>query len=374
MDNWSSGGYDFDTQTNAKPEPSAVEQTAPPDASAPADEDDEMAAFEAACGRRLEEEHQRREQEAATKAAEAAASSVQEDTMEPEPEPPQEESPVTPDENPAPEPEKLTDNAEEPPAQEEPQEEPQEAELSAIMRAEAAERQRYEASEEAYIEDDDEAEGLPRWLRVIFTLLLLLLGAGGVYMMVGMDYHSYLLDPLCFAEISVCMLTAIGLNAARISSRIGKVLIMRTATWFLFLFYCLYVANELFLHRLLADHFVLGHFVPYARSHIAIDFSTLSRLDIAECVMLMLPFAFLLPMVLGFLRNVVLYVFGMVLAIGGVSVLRIVSMAGGVNMGLCCVALASAVMVYIIFMLPPLQNLLRNVGLASWEEIYYDDE
>ena len=37
-------------------------------------------------------------------------------------------------------------------------------------------------------------------------------------------------------------------------------------------------------------------------------------------------------------------------------------------------ALVSAVGAYIIFMLPPLQNLLRNVGLASWEEIYYDDD
>ena len=373
MDNWSSGGYDFDTQTNAKPEPSAGEQTAPSEVSAPADEDDEMAAFEAACARRLEEEHQRREQEAA-KAAEAAASPVGDETEKTEPEPvaepqPESEPSDNDSESLAPEPEQAPDHIEEPPRQES-----KESELSAIMRAEAAQRQRYETEEEAYIVDDDEEEGLPRGLRIVFTLLLLLLGVGGMYMMVGMDYHSYLLDPLCFAEISVCMLTAIGLNAALISSRIGKVLIMRTATWFLFLFYCLYVANELFLHKLLADHFELGNFVPYARSHIAIEFSTLGKMDIAECVMLMLPFAFLLPMVLGFLRNVVLYVFGMVLAIGGVSVLRIVSMAGGVNMGLCCVALASAVMVYIIFMLPPLQNLLRNVGLASWEEIYYDDE
>lgn len=386
MDDWSSGGYRFDTQAHNggvaqnQPEPAACE-------------DDEMAAFEAACERRLKEERQKRAQAAGAGAASA-------DRPAPEPEPvkapsdepaPQEQAASQP---PAPEPTQP-----EPPAASEPSDEPVQAqnaadtaaaesiipprpkkrdsELSQIVHNEAAAARRYETAlpeEETEADDEDDGdEPLPGVVRFIFTILLLALGAVGMYLLVGMDYHSYLLDPLCFAEISVCMLTAIGMNAAAISSRIGKVLIMRTAAWFLFLFYCLYAANELFLHKMIEDHFVIGSFFGFARSHITMDFGALRAYDIAECAMFILPFAFLLPMVLGFLRNFVLYVFAMLCSVGGVAALRVVSMAGGVDLARCCVALGAAVVVYIIFMLPPLQNLMRGAGLCSWEEIYYDD-
>lgn len=391
MDDWSSGGYRFEThksepKPSPPPVPSVAEAASPPEppVSPPADDfDEEMARFEAECARRLEEEHKRQAKEAKSaeiaKAAEEARTAAGFDVGEAafseiaKPKPP---------------------HREEPPSQEDaPPEMSMGDELAAIMQNESNERHRHEEAmaalaqdefyeeEEAFDEfvydDEDDDETLPKWLRLLFTVLLLALGAGGTYIMVGMDYRSYLLDPLCFAEVSLCMLTAIGLHTALMESRISRVFIMKTAALFLFLFYCLYAAYHLFLHRMLADRFVLGNYLYYARDHVSGDFSggmeALGKIGMAECAVFIVPFAFLLLMIFRPCRHILIYGFGMVMVIFGVAALRIVAMAGPVNIAQGVMAMVGALAAYLVYYLPPVHNVMEKYGFAPWVEEYDED-
>ena len=290
MDNLNSGGYSFETEKSIS------------------GEDDEMAAFEAECAKMLEQEHQRLAEEEKEREIAEAAEAVRavampvlsfeskptaepEVTSESEPEavPESEDVPEVkslpePEEEKLPEENTENESESEPESEEKPESQNQvlRDELAAIMKAEseelvlhsaAAETQTQDGETENKSDDADDAsdESIPKWLRILFTLLLLLLGGLGVYVMVGMDYGSTVFDPLCFIEIAICTLTAVGINASHIQFRVGKEMIMRLAAYSLFVFYVVYSADCLFLKRLLAYGIDKENIVGYAKTHISLD-------------------------------------------------------------------------------------------------------
>ena len=381
MDNWNSGGYSFETDRSIS------------------DEDDEMAAFEAECARLLEQEHERRAREAEIASAAEAVRSVAMPTSVPETQPgdqmqPQPASLTEPQEEPDPETE--DEPATEAAQEEEPEEEKSPAqtstkishhdELAAIMLAESNEslmhssaknaRENEVTSEEEYDEKDDET--LPRWLSILFSLLLLLLGAAGLYVMTEMDYHSSVFDPLCFIEISLCFLTAIGLNASLIPFRVGKEMIMRIAAYALFAYYVIYAADQLFLKRLLTFGIDKEHFMAYAKSNINMDvtggLSAMGYNGMLGCVLFVLPFAFMLLMLFKPLRNVLLYLLTVAFLFFAVSAVRILTLSGSFDLAQGCMAAVGAVAAYVIFALPPINRLMNGAGLIVWDYDEYEED
>lgn len=251
------------------------------------------------------------------------------------------------------------------------------SELSQMMRIEAYQQQRHEDDFESSRADDEITE-LPTWLRILFSVILIILGAVGVWLLTANDYNSYLLDPLCFTEVALCLMTAVGINAALISDRSRKTSVMRIAMWCVFLFYCLYAADTLFLDRLLELRFNVGDFTEFARSNISFDiFGDLSRMggvSIVECMVFIIPYAFCVPVLIKSYRNIFLYFLYITFSVLVAGTLRIITLTGGVSITQCLMCLIGAAAAYIVFMLPPMQNLLRSVGLLEWIEVENYDE
>ena len=197
-----------------------------------------------------------------------------------------------------------------------------------------------------------------------------------MYVMIEMDYHSNLFDPLCFIEISICLLTAVGLNVSLIPFRVGKEMIMRTAAYALFAFYAIYAADALFLPRLLRFGIDKDHVMAYAKINInanVVDgLTAMGNSGMLGYAMFMVPFAFILLVLFKPFRNIVLYLLTMAFLFFAASLLRLLTMSGPFNLAEGCMAITGAVAAYVIFVFPPLQNLMVNAGLILWE--YDDDE
>ena len=379
MESENAGGFRFETDRSVSHD----------------DFDEDMAAFEAECARRLAQEHERRAKEEKAAEIAKAAEELRAETMPeipPEPEQnPEPEDKAEPEQNPEPddkpEPERNPETQEEPETGATPESQPEmspDEELAAIMRAESAalpvqsattgtvKDTNDEEEEEEYAEKD---EVFSDWLRVVFTLMLLFLGAAGVYVMLGMDYHSYIFDPLCFVEISVCLLTAVGLNVSLIQFRISKEIIMRLAAYSLFAFYIIYAADALFLRKLLAHGIDKTHVIAYAKSHINADLigglSTMGTNAMLSCAVMMVPFAFFLLMLMKPFRNLLLYILTVVFCFFAVGMLRILSMAGSFNLSQGVMAFVGALGAYLIFFFPPLKKVMTDVGLIIGD---YDDD
>lgn len=367
MDNWNSGGYSFETDKSIS------------------DEDDEMAAFEAECARMLEQEHERRAKEEKAAEIAMAAEAARAVAMPDDSEPAEPESAPEPEPEPLPEPEPESVSEPEQ-AKSDKRKMAHHDELAAIMQAESNESMMHSSAAEpdnadhADIEEEEEYgdvenDNIPRWLRLLFTLLLLILGGIGVYVMVGMDYHSTIFDPLCFIEISVCLLTAVGLNTSLIPFRVGKEIIMRLAAYALFAYYVIYAADALFLKKLLAYGIDREHALAYAKSHINADvaegLTAMGNSGMLGCALFVVPIAFMLLMLFKPFRNIVLYLLTIAVMFFAVGGLRILTLSGEFNLSQGCMAVTGAVAAYIVFVFPPLQRVLTNAGLILWE---FDDE
>lgn len=384
MDDWNIGGYDFDTQSSA-------------DTAAAADDD--MAEFEAEISRRLEAEHKRRAEEKAaaearsaeqeTKAAQAVSAMPESsDLFEPsdssEPPAPQTALPETDKANetsevPSDEPTKPVPQGAETPKPK-PKDEDS-AELSAIMQEESNRQKKHvafaEAQDEAYRRNDDEDKELPGVVRGIFTVLLLVCGAVGVYIMTVVNYEPYFINPLCFAETSVCLLSALGLNTSRIANRLSKSLLMKAAALALFLFYCLYAMQVLSLTELLHGGVGQVDWLVMARDGISFnipkDIEAMGSVGMAQCAVFVMPFAFFVLLLVKPLRNIGWYFPGMALLIFAAGAMRVITETGNISLAQSVVCLGGTAVSYMIFMLPPLQNLMRRSGLISWVKVRDED-
>lgn len=360
MEIWNAGGYSFETDMKL----------------GDGNDDDEMAAFEAECAKMLEQEHERRarDEKAAeiAKAAEAVRSAAMPEaaeTAKPETEP---------------EPDPATAFEPEAPAEPQPQPEPPKSshrdELVAIMQAEANESMIHEAileeekkrrEELAEEKEEEDPDGFPRWLAITFSVLLMILGAVGIYTMIGMEYHSHIFDPLCFIEVAVCLLTAVGLITSPISFRVGKEMIMRLAGYALFAFYTVYAADALFLKNLLAYGINTDNAVSYAKSHINMDvaagLSAMGTSGMVGCALFVAPFAFMLLILLKPFRNFVLYLLTVAFLFFAVEAVRILTMSGSFNLSQGLMGLSGAMAAYILFILPPVKRLLNEAGLILWD-------
>lgn len=227
----------------------------------------------------------------------------------------------------------------------------------------------------AQIDDDDT---MPLWTRVLFSAILAVLGAVGVWMLISSTSPSYFLDTLCFIEVAMCLITGVGINAAGIAERERKMTIMRTALWFVFVFYCLYTADSLFLHRAMETKFVISDFAEYARAHISFDLfgglAEMSGWGIFECAFYVLPYAFCVPVLMKSYRNIILYFLYMMFSFLAVSMLRIVTMTGDASLAQWLVCLMGAAVTYVIVMLPPVQDMLRKIGMLEWVELKEDED
>lgn len=395
MDNWGTGGYSFETDKGGDkyPRPAAADVQS----------DDELAAFEAECARTLEQERERRARDGTKAAVKPAAKEIPADSVLPK----KQEKPKAKTEPAKTAPEKSV-SAQSGSSQKD--------ELAMIMRAESdaskrhkqaekvsspeaavqaapapardkkAEKQEKKAAKAARKEElresagDEESGGqpaeIPEWLRMLFTLLLLTTGLIGIYVMITLEKRSYIMGPLCFMEISVCLLTALGMNAARIPLPFGREMVMRLTAFTLMAFYCVYAADELFLKNLLTDGIRTDGVVKYAGNHFNSDIvgglSSMSPDGMLSCAIFIAPFAFMLLMLFSPFRNVMLYVLTISVAAFAGGILRILTMSGGFSLAQVCMTLAGAAVTYIFFKLPPLQNIMTAAGLIIWDED--DDE
>lgn len=223
--------------------------------------------------------------------------------------------------------------------------------------------------------DDDT---MPLWTRVLFSAILAVLGAVGVWMLISNTSASYFLDALCFIEVAMCLITGVGINASGIADRGRKMTVMRTALWVMFLFYCLYTADSLFLHRAMETKFAIADFAEYARTHISFDLigglTKMSGWGTFECAFYVMPYAFCVPVLVKSYRNIILYFLYMTFSFLAVSTLRIVTMTGDASLAQCLVCLIGAAVTYIVVMLPPVQDMLRRVGLLEWVELKEDED
>lgn len=245
--------------------------------------------------------------------------------------------------------------------------------------AEVEAYQRRLQEDECKAEEYDEADRkLPAWLRLTFSAMLLVLGTAGIWMLVFGGGLSRFYESLCLIESALCLLIAVGLNAAEISDQGLKKNIMRTALWAIFIFYCLNAADKLFLHRMIKCGFSMENFAQYARNNISFDLlgglSEMTGMDILQTILYVAPYAFCIPVLMQSYRNIVLYFLFMTFSFMAVSTLRIFSMSGRLSLTQCTVCLAGAAAVYIIVMLPPAQSSLRRVGLMEWVELDADED
>ncbi|MGN0473891.1 MAG: hypothetical protein ACI4IJ_02260 [Acutalibacteraceae bacterium] len=232
---------------------------------------------------------------------------------------------------------------------------------------------------ECEAEEDGEADNkLPVWFRLIFSAILLVLGAAGIWILVFGEGLSRFFESLCFIEAALCLLIAVGLNAAEISDNRRKKNIMRAALWSIFIFYCLNAADKLFLHRMIECGFSMEGFAQYVRNSISFDIldglSEIKGMDILQTILYITPYAFCVPVLMKSYRNIVLYFLYMTFSFMAVSTLQLISMSDGVNLAKYLVCLGGAAAVYIIIMLPPVQSGLRRVGLMEWVELTEDED
>ena len=358
--------------------------------------------FEAEISRRLEEEHKRRAEEQAAKepSADASAAPAQEDEDFQLPLPPDDDGeeaastepleiaageapPALPEEDEKP-PEPPVD--EEKPVRNEDAE--KSAELSAIMQEESDKQKKHvafaEAQDEAFAETEAAARrkaaenaALPPVTRLILTGILLVCGAVGVYIMAVIQYPSLLINAACFAEVVVCLLGALGLNTAGMANRLVKGLVMKLGTLALFGFYGLYVIKTLSMTALLEGSVGKVDWLAVAREgisyNIPADVTTLGTMGMLQMAVLVMPFAFFLLLLVRPLRYVGVYFCVMPLVLFGAGVLRVITKTGYVSLAHCVICLAGAAVAYFIFMLPPLQNLMRRSGLIGWAKMIDDD-
>ncbi len=247
--------------------------------------------------------------------------------------------------------------------------------LSQLMRTESYRQQVQEDDRQNESEDE---EKMPTWLRLLFSAMLLILGASGVWILVLGAGLSDFAQLLCLVEALLCLLTAVGLNVSAMSKQETKKTIMRTTLWILFVFYCLNVADKLFLHRMIENGFAFGDFMQYAKGNIDFDilggFSELTWIGITEIILYTVPYAFCVPVLMKSYRNIILYFLYMTCTFLAISTLQIVSMSNCVSLTECLICLAASAVVYIIIMLPPVQHGLRKIGLMEWAEINASDD
>lgn len=357
--------------------------------------------FEAEISRKLEEEHKRRAEEKAAK-EQAAASGEDEDfklplmpdgggeetsatTESPAPAP-EEETPALKDEIPAPEAE--TDVPAPPSDEEKPAKskdtEKYSAELSAIMQEESDKQKKHsafvEAQDEAFAPMEAKAaaaqKGLPPVVRAVLTVVLLICGGAGVYIMAVVQYPSMFINPLCFAETSVCLLGALGLNTSQMANRLFKSLVMKLGTLALFGFYCLYALKVLSMTSLLHGVGKVD-WLAVAREGISFnvpaDVAAMGKMGMAQIAVFVIPFAFFLLLLVRPLRNVGVYFCVMPLVLFAAGLLRFITKTGYASLAQCVICLIGAAAAYFLFMLPPLQHLMRRSGLIGWAKVIDDD-
>ena len=318
--------------------------------------------FEAEIARKLEAEHKRRaEQENTLPAAEPAPAAVEEVPSAAEEEmPPVEVSSV-----------------EEEPAEEVPSVAPEKRdgqyseELSAMMQEEDERLRLREESSSGRERRMVRENPLPPLARLILTILLLACGMAGIYIMTAVDYQSLLLDPLCFTESAVCLLTALGLNTSLIQSRGGKCLLMKAATLALLLFYCVYALHVLSMTDVLRSG--LGHvdWLTVAREgldfNVAADYLRMGRRGLLECAVFVMPFAFFVLLLVRPMRNVGVFYPCMAVLLLAAGTLRVITGTGKISLLQSVVGLAGSSVSYALFLFPPLQTLMRRTGLIGWE-------
>lgn len=330
--------------------------------------------FEAEIARRLEAEHKRRAvgnqdvhqaEEAAPSAqvppaAEDAAPSTEESSVT-------DEAPSHADEKPTEQPDDIS------PAFYEKQEKRDEhsAELSAIMQEEE-ERLRLREDTAADSERSRVKESpLPPLARLILTILLLACGMAGIYIMTAVDYQSLLLDPLCFGESALCLLTALGLNTELIHRRGVKCALMKAVTLALLLFYCVYALHVLSMSDVLREG--LGHvdWLAVARDgmnfNVAADYLRMGKRGLVECAVFVMPFAFFVLLLVRPMRNVGVFYPCMAVLLLAAGTLRVITGTGRISLLQSVVGLAGSSVSYALFLFPPLQTLMRRTGLIGWE-------
>lgn len=368
MDDLNTGGYSFDTQSSFD---------------AASFEDDEMAAFEAECARRLEAEHKRRAEEKAAQAKAAETEPEISEIFEPEKEE-ADASGIAETEGLGQkddfQSEMKSDNPMSSSDQVSPEGGEYSAELSAIMQEESDRQKKHaafaEAQEEAHSYDGEGSE-LPNSVRFMFTLILLVCGAVGVYIMAEVKYKSYFINPLCFVEVSVCLLGALGINTALISNRLIKSLLMKCAALALFLFYCLYAMQTLSLTEPLRDGFGSSNWLVMARDGISFnavgDVAKMGGLGMAQCMVFVMPFAFFVLILVKPMRIPGIYFSGMAVLLFAAGALRVITETGYISLAQSVICLAGSAISYIIFMLPPMQSLVRSSGLIGWVKVRDED-
>ena len=353
--------------------------------------------FEAEISRRLEEEHKRRAEEQSVQAQTAVSG---EDFSLSPLLPKEEELPMTETPSAVDKPPNGTDVSPEAPSEEEipvrtKTGEKYSAELSAIMQEESERQQRHcatDALRTAASENDvqkafvsEEAppsmagiRPLPLAARVILTSLLLIGGGVGIFLMAEERYASLPMNALCFMAAAGCLLGALGLHTAGMTNRLLKALVMKLGALALFGFYCLYALRTLGMTVLLHGGVGKIDWLTVAREgidyNVLKDVTALGYRGMAEVAAFVVPFAFFLLLLVRPLRGVGVYFCVMPLVLIGAGTLRVITHTGSVSLAHCVICLVGAAAAYFLFMLPPLQNIMRRSALIGWARVFDDDD
>ncbi|MBQ1555497.1 MAG: hypothetical protein IIZ68_08575 [Clostridia bacterium] len=355
--------------------------------------------FEAEISRRLEEEHKRRAEE---KAAQTEVASTEEDfSLAPLPETDNdmtvsettsagEETPVSP----------VTSASTEVSSEEAPPVRIKtggkySAELSTIMQEESVRQQQHSAAGTAHtaesvshVPDESPSEEatpsmagihpLPLAVRVIFTALLLIGGGVGIFLIATGRYVSLAINALCFMASAGCLLGALGLHTAGMANRLLKALVMKLGALALFGYYCLYALRTLGMTVLIHGGVGKIDWLTVAREgidyNVPKDVAALGYAGMAEVAAFVVPFAFFLLLLVRPLRNVGVYFCVMPLVLIGAGTLRVITHTGMVSLAHCVICLVGAAAAYFLFMLPPLQNIMRRSALIGWARVFDDDD
>ena len=150
---------------------------------------------------------------------------------------------------------------------------------------------------------------------------------------------------------------------------------MSLGAYFLFAYYIIFAADRLFLKRLLAYGIDKDHALAFARSNIDSDLlnglAAMGNRGMLGCALFVIPFAYLLLMLFKPFRNVLLYLLTISFAFVAASLLRIITLSGPFVLAQGCMTITGAVAAYVLFVFPPLQRLISDCGLITWE---YDDD
>ena len=89
------------------------------------------------------------------------------------------------------------------------------------------------------------------------------------------------------------------------------------------------------------------------------------------CALFVVPFSFMLLVLFRPFRSGLLYLLTNTFLFFFVGALRILTMSGPFDLSQGCMVLTGAIAAYIVFLFPPLKNLMIDSGLVLWE---YDDD